>query len=283
MLYNRKMPKTKTKITCLLFAVVLLALSAGGASAQDANNAVIIAPVGGSITQIVAFYNQSANAVKAAERITVVKHDMREVEMEIPFLLRALMPRNAAEYFPNKNTTIMETFVNGEGTNDAERKLTGFLPVNGKIFVSQLRASHVQSANCVKLGNDWIVTIMLKDEPLDAILNNTRDYENMSEAERENLMDSFLTESGYGSSMELMTMESEREDTQRQPSNIDSKLLKYEGGFQNGRIVAAINQEGRLTSLNHSYNMNMNISFLLMKMKMNSSLKQDYQFIYPAG
>ena len=277
------MPKTKTRIIYLLFAAVLLELSAGGAGAQDANNAVIIAPVGGSIAQIVAFYNQSANAVKAAERVTIVKHNVREVEMEIPFLLRALMPRNAAEYFPNQNTTIMETFVNGEGTNDAARMLTGFLPITGKIFVSQLRASHVQSATCVKRGDDWIVTILLKDEPLDTILNNTRDYENMSEAERENLMDSFLAESGYGSSMELMTMESDREETQRQPSNIDSKLLKYEGGFQNGRIVAAINQEGRLISLNHSYNMNMNISLLLMKMKMNSSLKQDYQFIYPVG
>jgi len=277
------MPKTKTRITCLLFAVILLTLSTGGAIAQETNNAVINAPVGGSIAQIVAFYNQYANAVKAAERITVVKHDVREVKMEIPFLLRALMPRDAAGFFPNRNITIMETFVNGEGTNDAARELTGFLPVNGKIFVSQLQTSHVQSATCVKRGDDWIVTIILKDEPLDTILNNTRDYENMSEAERGNLMDNFLSESGYGASMELMTMESERQDSDRQPSNIDTRLIKYEGGFQNGRIVAAINQEGRLTSLNHSYDMNMNISLLLMKMKMNSTLRQDYQFIYPVG
>jgi hypothetical protein len=276
------MPKTKTRINRLLFTAVLSALFAVGADAQETNNAVINAPVGGSIAQIVAFYNQYANAVKAAERITIIKHDVREVEMEIPFVLRAIMPRDAAGFFPNKNITITETFVNGEGTNDAARELTGFLPVNGKIFVSQLKTSHVQNANCVKRGDDWIVTIMLKDEPLDAILNNPRDYENMSEAERENLMNDFLSESGYGSSMELMTMESERQDSQRQSGNIDSRLLKYDGGFRNGRIVATINQEGRLTSLTHSYDMIMNISLLLMKMKMNSSLKQDYQFIYPA-
>ncbi|MDR1802465.1 MAG: hypothetical protein LBQ94_02560 [Treponema sp.] len=277
------MLKIKTRITRLLLAAALLALYTGGAYAQEANNAVVNAPVGGSIAQIVAFYNQCANAVKAADRITIVKFDERKMNMEIPFILRALVPREMREYPPSQNTTVMETFVNGEGTNDAERKLTGFLPVTGKIVVSQLRASHVQSATCVKRGDDWIVTIALKDEPLDTLLNNTRDYENMSEADRENLMDDFLLESGYGSSMELMTMESERQDSERQPSNIDSKLLKYDGGFQNGRIVAAIDQEGRLTSLTHSYDMNMNVSFLLMKMRMSSSLKQDYQFIYPAG
>jgi hypothetical protein len=189
------------------------------------------------------------------------------------------------EYSPKK-TTITETFVNGEGTNDAARQLTGFLPVTGKIFVSQLRASHVQSANCLKRGDDWIVTIVLKDEPLDAILNNPRDYENMSEAERENLMNDFLFESGYGSSMDLDMMGSEMQqetEDRQQPSNIDSKLLKYNGGFQNGRIVASFNQKGQLTSLTLSYNMNMNIRLLLMRMKMNSSLLQEYQFIYPAG
>jgi hypothetical protein len=275
------MLKIKTRITRLLLTAALLALSAGGTYAQDAVNAV---PVGGSIAQIVAFYNQCANAVKAADRITIVKYDERETAMEIPFVLRAFVPRAMREYPPNQNTTVMETFVNGEGTNDATRQLTRFLPVTGQIFVSQLKASHVQSANCVKRGDDWIVTIVLKDEPLDAILNNTRDYENMSEAERENFMNYFLFESGYGSSMDLNMMSSEgQQDTQRQPSNIDSKLLKYDGGFQNGRIVAAINQEGRLTSLTHSYNMNMNISLLLMKMKMSISLLQNYQFIYPAG
>jgi len=277
------MSKIKTRINCLFLTAALLALSAGGAFAQDTGNAVINAPVGGSIAQIVAFYNQYANAVKAAGSITIIKYDEREMAMEIPFVLRALMPRAMREYPPKQNTTVMETFVNGEGTNDAARQLNGFLPVTGKLVVSQLRASHVQSANCVKRGDDWIVTIVLKDEPLDALLNNTRDYENMSEAERENLMDDFLSESGYGSSMELMTMESERQDSERQPSNIDSRLLKYEGGFQNGRIVATVSQEGRLTSLTHSYNMNMNISLLLMKMRMNSSLLQEYQFIYPAG
>ena len=277
----------KTRIACLLLTAALLALSVGGLSAQEAATptvSLVSAPVGGSIAQIVAFYNQCANAVKAAERITIVKYDAREMDMEIPFVLRALMPRAMREYPPKQQTTITETFVNGEGTNDAERKLAGFLPVTGRIFVSQLRASHVQSAACVKRGDDWIVTIILKDEPLDTMLNNTRDYENMSEADREKLMDDFLFESGYGASMELNMMGSERqEDTQRQPSNIDNRLIKYEGGFRNGRIVATINQEGRLISLNHSYNMNMNISLLLMKMKMNSALRQEYQFIYHAN
>jgi len=278
------MSKMKTRIARLLLAA-LLAISVGGLGAQEAGDAIINAPVGGSVTQIVAFYNQYANAVKAADSITIVKYDAREMAMEIPFVLRALVPRAMREYTP-KQTTVTETFINGEGTNDATRVLTGFLPVKGKLVVSQLRASHVQSANCVKRGDDWIVTILLKDEPLDAMLNNPRDYENMSEAEREKLMNDFLFESGYGSSMDLDIMGSEMQqetEDRRQPSNIDTKLLKYEGGFRNGRIVATISQKGRLTSLTHSYNMNMNVSLLLMKMRMNSSLLQEYQFIYPAG
>jgi hypothetical protein len=248
------MSKMKTRIACLLLAAALLALSTGGLGAQEADDAVINAPVGGSIAQIVAFYNQCANAVKTADSITIVKYDARAMEMEIPFVLRALVPRAMREYTPKK-TTVTETFVNGEGTNDATRVLTGFLPVKGKLVVSQLRAAHVQNARCVKQGDDWVVTIVLKDEPLDAMLNNPRDYENMSEAERENLTNDFLFESGYGSSMDLDIMGSEmQQDTEerRQSSNIDTKLLKYNGGFQNGRIIAAISQEGRMTSLTHS-------------------------------
>jgi hypothetical protein len=51
------MPKIKTRINRLLFAAVLSALFAVGADAQETNNAVINAPVEGSIAQIVAFYN----------------------------------------------------------------------------------------------------------------------------------------------------------------------------------------------------------------------------------
>jgi len=276
----------RTRITCLLLAAVLLVLSASGLNAQEASTpAVINAPVGGSIAQIVTFYNQYANAVKAADRITVIKRDVREVDMEIPGVLRALMPRRMLDS-PNQNITVTENFVNGEGTNDTSRKLIDFLPVNGKLFVSQLRASHVQSANCVRRGSGWVVTIMLKDEPLDTILNNSADFENMPEADRENFMNNLLLESGYGSSMELSSHNTpgrERPDTQRHPSNINRRSIKYDGGFQNGRIVAAFNQEGQLTSLTHSYNMNMNISVLLMKMKMNSSSLQEYQFIYPTN
>ena len=274
----------KTRIPCLFLAAVLLALSAGGTSAQEAVGAVINAPVGGSIAEIVAFYNQHANTVKTADRITIIKQATREMDMEIPRVLRALMPSNSTWNSPYQSSTVTETFVNGEGTDDAARKLSDFLPVRGKPFVSQLRASHVQSASCVRRGDEWIVTIMLKDEPLDTMLNNMGNTENMSETEREALMDNFLFESGYGSSMDLSMMGDEREDSQQRQGgngNVDSRLLRYEGGFQNGRIVAAFNQKGQMTSLVHSYNMNMNVSLLLVRMRMNSSMKQDYQFLYP--
>ena len=78
-----------------------------------------------------------------------------------------------------------------------------------------------------------------------------------------------------------MMADEREEDSERQQSNFDSRLLRYEGGFQNGRIVAAFNQKGQMTSLVHSYNMNMNVSLLLVRMRMNSSMKQDYQFLYP--
>jgi hypothetical protein len=267
------------KITYLIFTAALLVIPTANAAPSEIN-----APVGGSITEITAFYNQYANAVKTADRITVIKHNMRDVNMDIPVVLRALMPREMLRDFSNQNITITETFVNGTGTNDTSLFLNDFMPVNGRPFVSQLRVSHVQSANCMKQGDNWVVTIRLKDEALAALRRNAGNVENIPEADRENFMGEMLLNSGYGSSMELGLndmLNRERPNRQQRSGNQGPGSISNEGGFQNGTIIAIINHEGQLTSLTHSYNMNMSFTVLLTKAKMNITSRQEYTFVYP--
>jgi len=312
----------KIRIACLLFAAMLLALSACGTT-QPANTpaattgeeieavnyttqerateiksteetttgieeAAIEAPVGGSIAQVAAFYNQYASAVKAAERITIKKHNVRDAAMDIPAVIKALMPKRMKNFDPSANETITETFVNGRGTSDPARKLNDFLPVNGTSDVSRLKASHIKSASCAVQGEGWVVTINLKDEPMDmSSFGSVR--EDMSDAERKKMMTDYLSKSGYGSSMELgfgggssNNSQSDDEDDEdwQMPGNIDISSIKMDGSYRNGAITAVFDKEGRLTSLTLSYDNNMAVSVIGIKIKMDSAIKQDYQFTW---
>ena len=241
----------------------------------------IKAPVGGSAAQIVEFYNTQASAVKAADRITVKKHDVRETAMDVPTVIKALMPEDTGGL--NKNETITEIFVNGKGTKDSARRLNDFLPVAGQPYVSRLKASHVQSAGCAAQGEGWIVTIKLKDEPLDMSMMSAG-AENMSEADRKKWMNDYLAKSGYGSSMDMGIGDapSDRGGSQefQPPAFIDTSSIIMEGGYQNGTIVAVFGRDGQLTSLTLSYENNMSTSLIGMKIQVNSTLKQDYQFTW---
>ena len=251
----------------------------------SADSAEIGVPAGGSIARIVAFYNQQANAVKAAERITIKKHDVSDMSMEVPALMKAFMPSDAGSFDPSKDEMITETFVDGKGTKDTSRRLNNFMPVSGQPYVSQLKASHVQSASCAKQGEGWIVKINLKDEAMDMSGMDAMN-EDMSEADREKMMSDYLSKSGYASCMEIgfggpggFSNDDNAQD--RQPlGTFDPSSIKMEGGFQGGVIIAIFDKDGQLISLTLSYNMNMNTSFIGMKMNMNSVAKQAYQFAW---
>jgi hypothetical protein len=105
--------------------------------------------------------------------------------------------------------------------------------------------------------------------------------EEIPETERGEILNNLLLQSAYGSSMELGLddmLNTERPGRQQSSSSPDS--IQNDGGFQYGTITAIFNQEGKLTSLTHSYNMNISFSVLLMKAKMSSVSRQEYQFIW---
>ena len=310
----------KKRIAYLLFAVMLAALPACGTArqanapaattseepvisatgiTQESTTAIestgetttgideIDAPVGGSIAQVAAFYNQYANAIKAAERITVKKHNVRNATLDIPAVIKALLPKRMKNFDPSANETITETFVNGKGTGDSARKLNDFLPVNGTSDVSRLKASHIKSASCTAQGEGWAVSIKLKNEPMN-LSGFGAISEDMSDAERRQMMDDYLSKSGYGSSMELgfgggssreSQSDADEEDWQM-PANIDLSSIKMDGSYRNGAITVVFDREGRLTSLTLSYDNNMAVSVIGIKIKMDSTIRQEYQFTW---
>lgn len=251
-------------------------------TAAATTNAKVNAPVGGSAAQVVAFYNQYANTVKSAEKVTIKKHDKRDMVMDIPAVMKALMPSDANPSGGYTDETITETFIKGMGVKNTALKLNDFLPVNGKTYVSQLKVSNVKNAACAKQGNGWVVTIRLKDEPLDTSAMEMGS--DISESDRQKAMDDMMSKSGYGSCMEISFggggLGGGNNENRQPPSSIDSGSMKMEGTYQNGSITAVFNQDGQLISLTHSYESLMNMTMMGMKMSMNSTLKQEYQFTW---
>jgi len=260
-------------------------------TAESQTAAEMTAPVGGSVAQIVEFYNKQANAVKAADRITITKHNVREMTMEVPALLKALMPKEADDLM-NQNKTTTETFVNGKGTEDASRRLNDFLPVNGTPYVSTLKASHVQSASCAQQGEGWVVRINLKDEKMDmaAMQQNAMnmDMENISEADREKMLNDMFADSGYYACMDMGLGDDMPERDASQGPNIPGFInpqsmmdsMNMDAGFQNGAVAAIFDEDGKLASLTLSYTNYSRVSFLGMKMGADSAAKQQYQFTW---
>jgi len=248
---------------------------------DETSKAEIIAPVGGSVAQIVEFYNKQANAVKTAEKITIQKHDVREMTMDVPAIVRALMPKDMGDFDPNKDEKANETLVNGKGTKNSALRLNDFMPVSGQPFVSKLKASYVQSASCAKQGEGWIVTIKLNDEPMDMSNMNAMNAD-MSEEDGEKLMKELIAKSGYGACMDIGFDSFSRDAGQDQQSsrNFDPSSVKMEGMYQNGVIIAVFDKEGQLISLTQSHTTNTTMSFIGIKMKTNSTAKQEYQLTW---
>ena len=125
----------------------------------------IKAPVGGTITQIVAFYNLYANATKAYKgKVTIDRTDGTTGTIQALSPDISLIRNEATNMLKGINTYPQhanKTFVNGMSGTDLLQK---FLPRSDYKTLSELQAAGVKSAACVKNGTGWKVSIVLKPE-----------------------------------------------------------------------------------------------------------------------
>lgn len=122
----------------------------------------IKAPIGGTIAEIVTFYNDRANATKAySGKVKIDKKDGTSStldEISIGFL------RGTAEdMLPNDYPkTASKTFTNGKASDGGSIK--DFIPVDGDAKMSKLSASGVSKATCAETAKGWKITLTLKSE-----------------------------------------------------------------------------------------------------------------------
>ncbi len=123
----------------------------------------IIAPVGGTKAQIVAFYNQYANATKEYKGKVTVKRDMGTVtKITKMALFKSILQRILDKQLEDESKT--KTFNNGYVSGDKNDTLPKFLPRGAGKPMSELVPAGVKSAACVKSGSGWKVTITLYKE-----------------------------------------------------------------------------------------------------------------------
>lgn len=129
----------------------------------------IKAPVGGSITEIVKFYNQYANATKEYQgKITVQRKMGTKTEItKMTFGLKQILQGVLDRQLKDKDQT--KTFVNGKNPSDSNDTLEKFLPRSAGQKMSTLKPEGVKTATCVADGNGWKVVIILKKEVMNGI------------------------------------------------------------------------------------------------------------------
>lgn len=127
--------------------------------------AAIKAPVGGSTAQIVAFYNQYANATKEYKGKINVQRNMGTVTKITKFgngllekILQGVLDKKLKDKYENK------TFVNGKNPTNSNDTLEKFLPRGSNEKMSVLEAAGVKRASCMKSGTGWKVEIVLNKE-----------------------------------------------------------------------------------------------------------------------
>lgn len=137
------------------------------------------APLNGSISQIVQYYNYCANLSKAEKSFKATKRELTKLTIDDisdikPESLNTDTIRNAALSLGNniaqKNIakqytgkTVTEVFSNGNPTMGKETK-NDFFPILHSSYMSTLNTSGVKSATCTKDGNGYRITIILKPE-----------------------------------------------------------------------------------------------------------------------
>lgn len=137
------------------------------------------APLNGSISQIVQYYNYCANISKAEKSFKATKKELTKLTIDDisdikPDNLNTDNIRRAALSLGNKiaqnniskqytGQTVTEVFSNGNPTMGTESK-NDFFPILHSPNMSTLNPTGVRSATCVKDGNSYRVTIVLKPE-----------------------------------------------------------------------------------------------------------------------
>lgn len=147
--------------------------SSGGtpaASEQPTAAPGIKAPVGGNIVDIVAFYNQYANATKEYQgKITV--HRKIGTITDISYFgigwLTGALQSVLNRQLKDKDET--KTFILGKNPADSNDTLEKFLPRSAGQKMSTLKPEGVKTATCVADGNGWKVSITLKKEVMNGI------------------------------------------------------------------------------------------------------------------
>lgn len=129
--------------------------------------AAVTAPVGGTMAQVIEFYNQYGNAMKSfTGKVTVTKKD--GTVSTINHVAGGSVVKNIAlGLLPNDYTEKPTyTFVNGTSTAD-NKTLSKWLPRDDSAKLSELSSSGtngVQSATCTVSGSGWKIVILMKDD-----------------------------------------------------------------------------------------------------------------------
>jgi len=124
----------------------------------------IKAPVGGTISQIVAFYNQYANATKAYKGTVTVSGQQGTTTTITSVTGGSIVKDLAQKMIPNNfKPMTTKTFKNGTEVGGTSTLLRT-LPRDKAPKMSILEPSGVKSATCVKSGSGWKVFITLKEE-----------------------------------------------------------------------------------------------------------------------
>jgi hypothetical protein len=127
----------------------------------------IKAPVSGSITKIVSFYNQYATELRNYSGKVVVKKSDGTVTVINSISGGSLVKNLALDLLPNDySADPTRTYTNGKSGN---KTLAKELPRGDQSSISVLQPAGVSSATCVTSGSGWKVTIALKTESVNSL------------------------------------------------------------------------------------------------------------------
>lgn len=191
------------------------------APAETTTLAAVEAPVGGSVAQIVEYYNKAANAAKAYPGTMKVKRtqgtvsSLESISIELARgIVEGILPND----YPQEKTV---TFTNGKSSSG--EKASAFFPVDDKPYTSNLTPAGVKSASCAKQGSGYKVVITLVSEKGDDI--------------------NFVPKH-HSSCADTLALTQEDLD----PLTINECNITYTGAT----ITATVDEYGRITTLNIS-------------------------------
>lgn len=193
----------------------------GATQAATETASAVQAPVGGTIAEIVTFYNDSANATKAyVGKVKINKKDGTTSVLDDISVswLRGIAEGKLPNDYPRDKSA---TFTKGKASDGASVK--DFIPIVGNAKMSSLPAAGVSKAACVATANGWKVTLTLKSETGNDI-NYKPPY--------------------HAACMDTLALTAE----DLAPFTLNNATVTYKGAT----LTAEINKDGLLTSFNVS-------------------------------